>query len=218
MKKKTVILVTIIIVALIVPICILSTTGSKTQNNSGSGKNQDTHNESDKTIVHLIQTPEEVRAYYESIGNVIRSTPVNKAEELLKQSEAQKMLEERGFGQVSVSCPLYPDQKAFANDGTSSVDATTRYPIYEASYYTEDMTKWHIYINNDQVYAVSAAMNVRNGKRIIYSEQEHILSYDANTDTFYEVAPDSGEQEIRTVDYIDAELLENETSGKENMK
>ena len=164
--------------------------------------------------VYPTPSPEEIRAHYESYGEVIGTTPAKKARGLKTEAEALALLRERGFDQFAVSCPF-----ALEGDGQwnreASEDCDDKHPTYETTYLTEDFTLWHVYLNGDSLLATSPAIDARAGTSVIYSEKERVLSYDTNTDSFYEVAPNASSQELRVVERINAELLEAVTAGKE---
>lgn len=165
--------------------------------------------------VYPTPSPEEIRAYYESYGEVVGTTPAKKARGLKTEAEALALLRERGFDQFGVSCP-------FALEGTgqwdteASEDSKDKHPTYETEYLTEDCTLWRVYLNGERLTATSSAINARAGIPVIYSETERLLSYDAYTESFYEVAPNETSQELRVVDRIDATLLEVVTAGEED--
>lgn len=210
-KKKGAIIAVAVLAAVIVAVIVVLISKSAVSN---SGKR--TAKQNGKQIeVYPTQSPEEVMAYYESFGEVTGKTPAKKAKGLIAEAEALAMLQERGFDQYAVTCPF-----ALEGDGQwnreASEDCDDKHPTYETTYLTEDFTLWHVYLNGDSLLATSPAIDARAGTSVIYSEKERVLSYDTNTDSFYEVAPNASSQELRVVERIDAELLEAVTAGKED--
>ncbi len=186
--------------------------------NAGSRRGNGASSRATKEVeAYPTPSPEEIRAYYESYGEVVGTTPVKKTKALKTEAEALALLKERGFDQFGVSCPFVVEGVG-QWDAEASEDSKTKHPTYETEYLAEDYTLWRVYLNGDCLTATSSAINARAGGSVIYSETEHLLSYDAYTESFYEVAPNASAQELRVVERIDAALLEAVTAGEEGVQ
>ena len=211
-KPRIKIIAAVLVVAIVALIVVLIV------KNTGSDRRSSvTGHIEDQVETYPTMSPEEVKAFYQSYGEVISITPANKAKGLLTETEALAILRERGFDQSAVTCP-FAVEGIGQWDGEASESSDARHPTYETTYLTEDFTLWHVYLNGDCLLATSPVINVRADAGVIYSEQEHVICYDTNTGSLYEVAPNASGQELRLVERIDADLLEKETSGKEDVQ
>ena len=89
-------------------------------------------------------------------------------------------------------------------------ETTQKYPLYYTYYITESGDLWTILVIDGKVTANPASYNMNSelAVQVVISESETIMSYDSETNTYYETIPDPETLIVKVVPEINAEVLE----------
>ena len=150
-------------------------------------------------------TPEEAFEHAE----VVSSIDAADSPDVQSEKEVVDLLEKRGFTDIALTTDYEADGAYIGEqevDGTSSAE----HPIYETTYIASDGSVWALLIYNGQLMANPLSYNNdgNEGAQVVLSETEEVTSYDSATNTFYRIIPDGTELEVKVVDRIDAEKLD----------
>lgn len=159
----------------------------------------------DEPVVIEPIAPEEAFEHAE----VVSSVNAADSPDVMSESKAAKLLEKRGFSDIALTTEYGADGTYTGEqevDGASSAN----HPIYEATYIASDGSVWALLLYNGQLMANPLSYNSESndGATVILSETKEVTSYDSATNTFYRIIPDGTELEVKTVDRIDAEKLD----------
>ena len=139
-----------------------------------------------------------------ALGDVEKTVPVTDGK-VLTEEDAAKLLRERGFTD-EITAP-------YAMGGKLRTDAKTsggekEHPYY-VTYYRTDEVLWCITVYNGEVFAEPLTyLNEHPEKPIVLSERETLTAYNSAEDAYYVIQPDAERCELKTVDRIDAETLD----------
>lgn len=152
--------------------------------------------------------------YFQENSEVIRVTRAKASDDVLSGSKTLEELENRGFTNYALTS-TYSMDGTYHDPVIITPDSKEKHPIYETIHQTESGELWSILVINGKFMANPLSYNLQSGRsvQIILSESETVTSYDGTTSTFYETIPDSGTMIIITVDRIDAQTLEEYTTG-----
>lgn len=149
--------------------------------------------------------------YYEEHGEIISKINANNSDNVQTESMAIAEMHRRGFKQY----PTYYDSAMggeFEKDREVSKTSVDKHPSYKTYYITEKGALWTISIINGSVTAYPVNEEVQTAEvETMISEKDSIACYDIETNTFYEVIPDSDTVKLVTVDNIDSETLDSLT-------
>lgn len=147
--------------------------------------------------------------YYASIATIVREISVPESADVQTEAEAQVFIIDRGFTDFPVSYEYSMDGHY---SGTEEVDAESsdKHPIYQSYYISAENELWSIFVINGAIMAkpVSYSMQAGNAVEVLISETETLISYDSETNKFYEIKPYESETKVIVVDKIDAEALD----------
>ncbi len=152
---------------------------------------------------------EDAEAYYAEHGKIISTTDAGKSKDVRTEAETISAMDSRGLAQYPVTSE-YSISGKYSEAADVSADSDTKHPIYTTYYVAENGDLWTISEVNGQVcaYPVSYIMNSGLETPVIISETETIISYDSETNRFFEMIPDPATLIVKTVERIDAETLE----------
>ena len=153
-------------------------------------------------------TSVDAEEYFDEHSNVISTVSFNDSSDVTIGGDTLKSLQSKGFDQTEVLSDY--DEDGDINEKEITEDTTEKYPIYYTYYITEKDELWTILVVNGKITAnpVSYNMNSKLPAQLILSESESIMSYDAETNTYFETIPDPDVLIVKVVPEINAELLE----------
>ena len=158
--------------------------------------------------VKAIEGPSEAESYYMENAEVIEIINVNDSEEVLPETEAISLLEERGF----FDCPVTYDYTIGGTyePGEGKDNSAVKHPMYNTYYINKNNEAWTIYVINGSVFAYPASFNLEStlGVELIVSESETLISYDGDKNQFIVTKPNETGAIVRVVDKINAETLD----------
>ena len=88
--------------------------------------------------------------------------------------------------------------------------------MYQTSYVNANNEIWNIYIVNGEVMAEPLSFDLMNafGSRIMFTETDHLTSYDSANNQFITSVPKEDELKMYTVDRLDADFMEKNTAAE----
>lgn len=156
------------------------------------------------------ENPSEADDYYwDNAKEVISVMDVNESENVPTETEVTEILKERGFADYPITCE-------YAMDGTyNDEDETTegsieKHPMYETYYVSAAGEAWIVSVINGQIIANPISFNLESEleSQILISETERIISYNDESNKFYETIPKKSAVIVKTVERIDAKTLD----------
>lgn len=156
------------------------------------------------------ENPSEADDYYwDNAEEVISVMDVNESENVPTETEVTEILKERGFADYPITCE-------YAMDGTyNDEDETTegsieKHPMYETYYVSAAGEAWIVSVINGQIIANPISFNLESEleSQILISETERIISYNDESNKFYETIPKKSAVIVKTVERIDAKTLD----------
>lgn len=181
---------------------------------SGSGNAGKKGKNSEAETVPVPEDAIDADAYFEKRSKVLHKTDAEKSKKVKTERSVTKLLESRGFADLTVET-TYTMDGTYSDSAEISAEGTDKHPMYSAIYMTESEQVWCIYVINDKVFAdpLSYNYNMESLPEVpaMVSESKNITSYDNVTNQFYETQPDPSALRVITVKRIDAETLESMT-------
>lgn len=138
---------------------------------------------------------------------VIQEIDVSSSNDIPTLRQVEDELTERGFSDVQLSVS-YSLDGSFLDELELTEPTDDKYPLYNIYYLTPNGDAWVIYVCNGSYMANPLFMYSQNEKSIILSEEEYLVSYDSNTNSFIESIPDEAELTVKQVEMIDAAMLD----------
>lgn len=171
------------------------------------GKPSSTSNTPTQTSIPNPEDYESAEDYYADATEIVSIIDVSSSSSIKTLAETTANLEHRGFTQAPISGLYTMDGELIWDE--DEVDASASCPTYETYFTTADGSLWVIYEINGQVmaYPVSYVYEHSDGKTILLSETETLMSYDSETNRFFETIPDPSVIIVIVVDKLDAESL-----------
>ena len=156
---------------------------------------------------------ESVEQYLERTAKIVSKVSVNESANVMTGAEVTGFLGDRGFGNLSVTSDFSMDGE-YVDEVEVTSDTAEKYPEYTSFFESESGITWMLDVSNGCITAVPLTYLIGNEVelRIILAESDKIMSYDPESNQFYEVIPDKWEYFVVTVPKIDAETLNNMTS------
>ena len=156
------------------------------------------------------ENPSEADDYYwDNAKEVISVMDVNESENVPTESEVTEILKERGFVDFPITCEYAMD--GTYNDEDEITDGSVeKHPMYETYYVSAAGEVWAVSVINGQIIANPASFNLESEleSQLLISESEKIISYNDESNKFYETIPKKSAVIVKTVDRIDAETLD----------
>ncbi len=152
--------------------------------------------------------------YYESNSDILSETDAADSEYVHTESETYTNITGRGFGDFPITTN-YSMSGEYSDDIEISPSSEEKHPMYSTFYVTSSGDLWTIFEINGKIMANPVFYNEQSGSgvQLIISETESVVSYNSDSNKFYETVPDSSVLRVRTVSRIDAETLESLTVG-----
>ncbi len=162
-------------------------------------------------------TPADAKATIESFGNILSSTPAQESEQVQSESDAVVDFSQRCFGEMEILAE-YDMSGEYTNGNYTSYYSDDCHPVYSTYYTAANGEIWGIMSVNGVLMAQPLSYNYAgddaNRKPVIVTETDSFFSYDGNTNTFFDVAPDSSKIKLMKVSFLDSEALDDLTSDK----
>lgn len=165
----------------------------------------------------LNETPKNAEQYnnadtfFNDFGKVLSVKHADEETSLIEEANVKQFLNERNLNTTDIYTH-YSIAGEYYDDKIIMDDSSVKHPMYETSYINDNNEEWELYIINDQLMANPVSYNSRyyleNEKMVIVSEKESIISYDCETNQFYEVIPKESEMKVYKVDKIDSNALD----------
>ena len=156
------------------------------------------------------ENPSEADDYYwDNAEEVISVMDVNESENVPTEAEVTDILKERGFVDFPITCEYAMD--GTYNDEDEITDGSVeKHPMYETYYVSAAGEVWAVSVINGQIIANPASFNLESEleSQLLISESEKIISYNDESNRFYETIPKKSAVIVKTVDRIDAETLD----------
>ena len=157
----------------------------------------------------------DVAQYFGDIGEVEAVIDAKDAE-ALSEEEAIHSLAARGFTEQPVIAYYTEDGAPLDEETEASGDSFAVHPVYETYYFTEDGAVWRITLTNGAIQAVPVSF-MQDGNwsvPVMLAETESIMCYDPSSNSFYRVVPDDAVYDLKSVERIDAQFLEDLSAGE----
>lgn len=158
------------------------------------------------------ENPSEADEYYFSNSEVLEVRNAADSNNLLTETLAKTLLEDRGFID-------YPAFYEYTSDGsyvgeTEISETVDKHPMYLTYYISSSNEVWTIYIIDGEIYANPASFNLESNSNVLMlvSETAKITSYDDASNQFYVTIPYSSSMIVKIVKRIDSETLDGLTA------
>lgn len=147
-------------------------------------------------------------AYYQENATVIEKIPAKESKDVLTESQAIQLFQDRGFVQEPVQTEYSMDGEY--QEATDVAEGDTKHPKYFSHYITENGEYWTIVMLNGQIMATPVSYNLQSQRKVavVIAEDTVVTAYDSTTNTFFEIIPKDTMLIVIKVDRIDAETLE----------
>lgn len=171
----------------------------KSSGSSGSGS----------TSKPSVEEKSDAEKYYENNSKLVSIIDIKKSETIPVEKEVISSLAERGFADYPITYDYSIDGE-YISENVASEDSTTKHPMYETFYQSENGDGWMIYIINGSIFANPASFNLESDleAQLLISESNLLTSYDNATNKFYVTIPNESEAIVKIVDKIDAKTLD----------
>lgn len=152
------------------------------------------------------------KAYLEATSKILNEIPAQESKSTLSEKEAADTLINRGFSQYSISTNYSMSGEYYASIEIDK-NAAEEHPMYETFYQAENGELWKVYSVNGIMMAFPITYNITSGaeSEVMLSETDSVMSYDSQSNTFYENIPNDSTMIVVVVDKIDAQTLEQMT-------
>lgn len=178
---------------------------SETSQISGED-NKDEESEQSAADMSQLTAEEFYNKYAEEVIEVVNAKDY---EAVYTEAETAALFNEREFTQCPVTYE-YSISGEYGEETEISADSDEIHPIYQTYYVTENEDIWILYLIGDAMCAepISYNMNLDSGETLMISETEEFLSYDCEENKFFRTVPKEESVELKVVDEINAEILE----------
>lgn len=147
-------------------------------------------------------------AYYQEHATVIEKIPAEQSEEVLTESQAIQLFQDRGFVQEPIQTEYSMDGEY--QEATDVSEGDTKHPKYFCHYITENGEYWTIVMLDGQIMATPVSYNLQSQRKatVVIAEDTVVTAYDSTTNTFFKIIPKETMMLVIKVDRVDAETLE----------
>lgn len=155
-----------------------------------------------------------VDSFFEKNSTVISKISVNDSSDISTESEAYLNFTQRGFTEYEITTN-YDISGEYYETKVVSGSSDEPHPYYETFYISSNDEIWVIMEVNGAVIANPLSYNEQSdkGAQLLLSESETIMSYDNDSNLFYETIPNESAVIVKTVENITADTLEKLTIG-----
>ena len=159
---------------------------------------------------YMVTTPD-VDEYYENNSKVVSKIDINDSKNVTTEADTITLLKNRGFEDIQITTNYNMDGEYF--DDEEIAQSTTKHPIYQTYYQTENGEIWTIFVINGTVTANPVIYNMQSelNAQVVIAETDTVVSYDSTTNQFYETIPNESELILKKVSAINAKTLESLT-------
>ncbi len=173
------------------------------------GNNEDEEREGD---VNSVPEPINADEYFEENGILVSKVDAEESETMQSGNELVNDFTERGFSEIKMMVP-YSSGGSYNGAIIDNNGDTEAYPVYQSSYVSATGILWTIFSINGSVMATPVTYNMQsdNDAKTMISEKETLVSYDGQTDSFYETVPNDTAVIVKRVEKITKELLDSLT-------
>lgn len=158
------------------------------------------------------ENPTAADEYFWENSKVLEVKNASESEDVLTETEAKALLEERGFGAYPITYEYSIDGEY--QDAAEVVDGSeVKHPMYQTFYLSAAREVWTIYVIDGDVFAYPASFNLESelSAELLVSEAVAVTSYDDEANKFYVTIPYETAMIIRTVERVDAQTLDSLT-------
>lgn len=172
-----------------------------------------TDKEADDDVLYSGDTSMSAEEFYASSGTLVSVIEAGDSTEVHTEAETSSSFTERGFLQYPIVTEV-----SMTGDIIDELEITgfsaDKHPMYTTYYVTKSGNLWTIMDINGHIYANPVFYNLAPGNRnqVLLSETNTVLSYDPESNKFFETVPDKDVLNVITVDLIDSDTLEKMTS------
>jgi hypothetical protein len=192
-----------------------SNSSTETLTESVTGNNtalsvQKTTRESSKDI-----NPEDVDFsdaddYFENYSEVLSVEKASNSKDVFSEKESISELASRGFSDFDIVTHYSMGGDYYDEEQVVADDSSDKHPMYETYYCNSSGELWMIYIVNDTVMANPLNYNIEADftSQVLICEKNSIMSYDCESNSFYETIPYGSELTILNAGKINSDLLD----------
>ena len=165
-------------------------------------------NESNSDVISQVQE------FYGDEATVVDVINVSQSKTIPNESEVISILKSRGFVDYPITFNYSLDGE-YVGDTEVTNGSTEKYPMYQTYYRSSNGELWTIFVINGQVMANPATFNIEYSEynsQLLISEYDYLTSYDDSTNLFYVTKPKESSVILKTIERIDANLLDKLTS------
>ncbi|MCR5460121.1 MAG: hypothetical protein K6F51_09515 [Acetatifactor sp.] len=182
---------------------------------SESGSNEKKTRDGDMVISKEEETyvEESVEDYLERTAKIVSKVSVIESANVMTGAEVTGFFGDRGFGDASITSDFSMDGN-YVDEVEVTSNTAEKYPEYTSVFEAESGITWMLDVANGCITAIPISYLIDNevNLRIILSESDKLVSYDPESNQFFEVVPDKWEYFVVTVPKVDAETLNKLTS------
>ncbi len=151
----------------------------------------------------------DIEEYYSENSTIIEKYDVKSSNGIMTEQEAYNLLSSLGFSQAPIFTNYSIDGE-FYDDLEISSTSDDKHPMYITNYESSCGEYWTIFLIDDTIIANPTSYNFESGNdvRLTISENETVISYDCETNTFFETDPFDTTLIVKTVDKIDSNALD----------
>ncbi len=155
----------------------------------------------------------DAETYFEDNGEIVSVVSVDDSESVFAENEVISYLDNKGFGDLTIYAN-YSLSGDYYSEVSINDSSDEMHPSYEMYYVNSSNEIWSILVIDGTIMAYPVSYNYQYSETVvpvIFSEIEEIVSYDSATNCFFRTIPDDDVMDVRVVDSIDSELLEQMT-------
>ena len=148
--------------------------------------------------------------YFESNSTVLSTVKVEDSDKIRSEADVYKDFSARGFSKYPITTE-YSLTGEYYDAIVISETSTTKHPMYQTYYVTENGDYWSIFEINGAVMASPFSYNLESGGaiQIVVSETDSVTSYDSATNQFFITEPKDTVMIVIKVNKIDSTALDN---------
>lgn len=147
--------------------------------------------------------------YYSQNAEIISVTDAALSETVPTEQEAEALFSDRGFEGYSIQTEYDTDGTAYGEQMNIGSHPDRKHPLYELYYNSEKEMIWTVYLVNGAVYAYPVSYNLVSQRNapLLVTESDTVMSYDSDSNQYYETIPNKESVITVKVERIDIETL-----------
>lgn len=180
------------------------------EEDSKNEKDDDMNDDEDIDIEEYAGEHLDADAYYAENSTIVEEIQVNDSGEVQSEKEVKKALEERGFTEYPISYEYSIDSEYIGENDVSEY-SDERHPIYQTYYVASNSDIWSIVYINGTITANPISYNLQSEENVpvLITEENTVTAFDSKTKKFYIIIPNDSVVDVKVVDRIDANTLDN---------